>query len=106
MKIITNKSMEACTSHITENDSKLLDMDFVPLSVYKYEYGWFIHVNEESNYVEPLRAELEGPEGTYKKDQFSEAFMALMRLAKENKCKFLQLDCDGTEYPDLPKYSW
>ena len=103
MKIITNKSMEACTCHITENDSKLLDMDVVPLSAYKYEYGWFVYVDENADYTKPLAIE----EGLFNKNpQFSAAFMELMKLAQKNKCKFLQLDCDGMGYPDIPAFVW
>jgi len=29
-----------------------------------------------------------------------------MELARKSGCKFLQLDCDGIEYDDLPKFDW
>jgi hypothetical protein len=30
----------------------------------------------------------------------------LLEIARGNSCKFLQLDCDGVEYDDLPTFSW
>ena len=37
---------------------------------------------------------------------FSDALYNLLSLARKNGCKYLQLDCDGVEYDDLPTFKW
>lgn len=37
---------------------------------------------------------------------YSDAFANLLTLARQSGCKYLQLDCDGIEYADLPTFDW
>jgi hypothetical protein len=49
------------------------------------------------------------PEDFYsslEKEGYSKAFVELLKLAKANGCKFLQLDGDGIQYDDLPSFEW
>lgn len=102
-KPIITKVMEASTGHITEKDNKLLNSSCIflekgkdfsnPILHYKYEEGSFIYVPQF--FKRPLK------EYGYSKD-----FINLMRLAHENKCKYLQLDRDALIYPELPQFDW
>jgi len=92
------KNFEASTGHITKRDAELLDKDDCPLTVYKYEYGWFVYT---------------GGDWFTKKDKenilaygHSEAIYNLLVLASKNECKFLALDADGFVYADLPTFDW
>lgn len=89
---------EVSTAHITENDDNIMNRDDCPVSAYKYEYGYFVYTGAGSYTEEDFRA--------FAKAGLSEAFIALVRLALKNGCKFLCLDCDGFVYDDLPKFDW
>ena len=93
------KCFEACTSHISKEDDKLLKRDDCPVSCYNYEYGCLVYTGYPDEHSE-YSAE------TLKKAGFTEAFANLVVLAQKSECKFLQLDCDGVEYEDLPTFSW
>ena len=37
------KCLDVSTAHITEKDNELLGQEDIAVSVYVYEYGWFIY---------------------------------------------------------------
>jgi hypothetical protein len=37
---------------------------------------------------------------------FSGEFINLVKIAHENDCKYIQIDCDGLRYKDLPAFDW
>jgi hypothetical protein len=95
-KPVIVKSFEAWTGHITKEDNALLKREDCPLSIYHYEYGCFIYSGDLKGY--DSRA--------LKNYGFSSSFVSLMEITRGHSCKFLQLDCEGAEYEDLPKFSW
>ena len=96
------KAFESSTCHITEEDNNKLMSDDCELVVYPYQgsgiqYGMLV-------FADPETAERDFSE---LKDQgFSDALIKLLQIAYAEGCKFLQLDCDGTTYPELPQYDW
>ncbi len=63
------------------------------LSVYEKEgYGFFIFIPDE----EQFQSNHEIPED----------LKNCMRVASDNGCKWLCLDCDGPEHEDLMEYEW
>lgn len=107
----TVKIFEACTSHITKQDDQLLKReDLAALAVYEVKsslgvhYGYLIYtgVEEGSSVVEDNSFSMD----SLRKAGFSEAIINLLDIARKKECKFLQLDCDGVEYDDLPTFNW
>lgn len=104
------KVFEASTSHITQKDDQLLKREnLCTVSAYEIKgggilYGFLVYTSleENSSIVESGIPD----EAALKAEGFSDAFINLLKLAKKNGCKFLQLDCDGVEYEDLPKFNW
>lgn len=105
------KVFEASTCHITEEDDKLLRQDGQSeLSVYdikggEVQYGYLIYTGLDNG------TSVDEQNPSFTKDSlktagFSDALVNLLSLAKKSGCKFLQLDCDGVEYEDLPKFNW
>ena len=89
------KNLDVSTAHITKEDSELLNQKRIQnlLIVYPYREGYFIYVPEYD--LTQL-----------KKTGFSKAFINLMKQTAKAGCKYLQLDCDGMTYDDLPTYNW
>jgi hypothetical protein len=96
---------EACTSHISEQDEANLKRDSndtahnPSLIIYPFEYGYFVFSDLPADEVEDIHRSLLEKEG------YSKEFIQLLKLARQNGCKFLQLDGDGIEYEDLPTFT-
>ena len=95
------KSLDISTGHLTQLDSVRLDNancrvnDGNPITVYKYEEGYFVHISEEeTDYL--AMAEY----------GYSEQFRTILRRARDLKCKYVQFDADGIQYDDLETFSW
>lgn len=107
------KVFEASSCHITQEDDALLQReDLSSLATYKVKggdtlYGFLIYTGlEDTSIVEDTRVSDMANTNWVKAEGFSDAFINLLKLAKKNGCKFLQLDCGGVEYEDLPKFEW
>jgi len=104
------KVLEACTSHITEQDNRLLKReDLADLAVYdikggKVQFGFLIYTGLEEG--TSVQEEQSFTQESLKAAGFSDALYNLLSLARKAGCKFLQLDCDGVEYDDLPTFDW
>lgn len=91
---------EASTGHITAKDNALLtEEDNSTLVIYRYEFGYFIFVDVDIDLGQDTFTSLEA-------EGYSPELVKLIRRAIQHKCKFLQLDCDGAEYADLPTFIW
>lgn len=100
--------LDVSTCHISPKDAQLLkecaeNEDVVTsqnnaLIIHEYTEGCDVFVSEEiydKKYQEALI-----------RDGYSKAFVDLLRLAKKFGCNYLKLDRDGTEYDDLPQFTW
>jgi len=95
------KSLVVSTAHISEQDKDHLETEAETntaptLVVYKYEYGYIIFVGSS---IEEIIDD--GLTETY-----SLALCNLIKLAKDNGCTYLKLDCDGIIYEDLKTFDW
>jgi hypothetical protein len=98
------KCLDISTAHLTMDEVKLLDeascscafmKAMNPVTVHKYEEGYFVHVpTETSTYL------------TIAKFGYGKQFVDILRRAKELGCTYVQFDGDGTQYNDLQTYSW
>lgn len=89
------RCLTIATSHITEEtDAKLCEPNWcgtMGLSVYdKEDYGYWIWCDIDTETIARLPEDLR----------------ACIKLAKENNCDWLCLDCDGCEVDGLPTYVW
>ena len=101
------KCFEASTIHITKQDDALLNReDLSAFAIYvvkggSISYGYLVYTGMDDDLENWL-----GTKKIAEEAGFSQAFTALIDLARQSGCKFLQLDCDGVEYDDLPKFNW
>ena len=91
------KVLTISTAHITEEtDRKLQDKSEVNnmcISVYdKAEYGYWI-------YIDPY-------DRLMCHENIPEDLLNCIKLARQNDCRWLCLDCDGEEVSELPTYDW
>ena len=103
------KVFDVSTNHISKRDDEIIlatshafkegDVACTDLIVYEYEEGCFIFAAIEDDVVEDFYTTLEG-------QGLSHEFIALLRLAKQFGCKYLQLDRDGEIYDNLPTFNW
>jgi hypothetical protein len=94
MNLEINKEIVFSSSHISKSDNTNLLLnyndDFI---LYQYEYGFRIYVSEDLD-KKCLSVEM------------SNAFWKLVKIAKDNGCKWLLLDCDGQTYKELEQFTW
>ena len=98
MKLDITRCLTIATSHITEETETNLRNDLwccqMEISVYeKCEYGYWIWCNN---------IDLSGESFA----RLPKDLRACVKLAKENNCEWLCLDCDGCEVESLPTYMW
>lgn len=87
------KYLDCSTGHIKWEDSKLLPLDYSPLTCYSYEYGMFVYTGEV---VEEASI----------KFGFSQALLDLLKIGAKHQCNFVRFDADGQEYSELPSFPW
>jgi len=102
----TIKVMEISTCHITKEDNEIL-RKFVdvgpedhPQVIMAYEHGFMVsswhNFNDNPEKLEEKLLEL----------GHSPAYINLVRVAFDAGCKWLNLDCDSSDYSWLPSYEW
>jgi len=100
-----NKELVVSTTHITEEDARLLEriLGRGPVMGHHTDFGWVIwaqclqHMDEEEKVAWRSDVALTG---------MSEAFMDLVFRANDMGCKWLHLDSDGPVYEGLPMFEW
>ncbi|MGO9014670.1 MAG: hypothetical protein ACLQF0_06785 [Dissulfurispiraceae bacterium] len=103
-----NKILTVSTGHVTQQDmAKLKDRGpFNPVVTYPFEYGAFVWVPSFSTNENQDKKEMREAFNGMRQAGYSGAFRRLLSLAKEQGCRYLQLDCDGEYIPDLKTFSW
>lgn len=98
MKIKYFKTMDISTIHITLDDSRILEQhdNLGHPVIINYGYGYIVHVPKDE----------ELPIKEYQKKKLSAAFINIMKIAKEKKMDYVNIDRDGEEYDKLIKYNW
>jgi len=92
------RTLVLSTSHITEEDSRLLNPDVGCLAIIDSGYGWFIRIPDKDGF--------EGLAEQLKENGLSACVFALMQLADSHNCNWLHLDSDGPVIDSLPQHHW
>lgn len=92
--------MDTSTAHLPESDRILLPDDITerhcPLTVYPFEYGWWIHVPDKEIWPDK--------KSRLKESGFSPAIAKLIEKAQSLNCRFISLDCDAEKFDDLEDF--
>jgi hypothetical protein len=98
--------VELATSHITQEDSILLDrvcdgyQEWVLARIERHEYGWFVFVCSEPAFLIDAIASL-------RRAGFSNEFVNIFELASaEPDVVLINFDSDGQEVEGLPMFDW
>lgn len=88
------------TAHITEEDMKRLNLrkatsDTI-LILNSFDYGVSVYVG---SHEEPAWE-------TAKTEGFSSGLQNMLKLALDNDCRYLKLDCDGPTVEGYKTYNW
>ena len=106
MKLDIDKVLNLSTIHITEDDNIILTQiteDGHPEAgwVISTDYGFMIFVPPGGN-TEEVAEHVHG----FKQVGMSNAFIDLYKLAAEQQCTWLRLDCDIPEVDGLQIFDW
>lgn len=89
------KVLDISTNHMSREDVDNLDQEvaggMAPVYVLK-EYGWLIYVGEIND--------------NWPGEQWSEAFLNVLKLAADLGCDYVRWDRDGLIYDELPFFDW
>ena len=83
------------TAHISEKTAQLMDKDQLPFTVWKSDYGYFMHVWVPYN---------QHPSGVY--DKMPDDLKTVMTYVWSKGARYLLLDRDGEKHKELPIYDW
>ncbi len=91
MNLEIEKTLVVTTGHIQYSTTKWMDDEKnASVSVDAYEYGWRVYVGSDFT-----------PDPHIPPDLY-----VLMKLAHDNGCKWLRLDCDGDELDGFQMFDW
>lgn len=96
MKFEINKELVLSTAHVKESTlNGCFNEDYIKQYDYSTdEYGVRLHVSMSLSDFEDSGI------------PFPSELVNLLKIAKENDCKWLVLDCDGDEVEGLPTFDW
>lgn len=103
------KVLDIGIGHVRATDNALLrehvgdDEDF-PVTILEYHYGFLISAWHHSDGCDPF--EVSEFEKNFLEVGFSKDLLALLKLAGEAGCLWLQLDQDGETVDGLPVFTW
>ena len=93
------------TVHISVKDVQLFESDVIfikrqpihnPVSAYKFEYGFLVHVSHEDFPTIQTLTEY----------GYTGSFCQILDNARSLKCGWIKFDADGMTYDDLKQYEW
>ena len=96
--------LDLSTRYMTQNDAELLFAlingdDAGDLVVNAHPHGWFVHVEQDADRLAELSQ-------TLRKVGYSEAFINLLRYARERECWWINFDSGGEDEDGLPTFDW
>lgn len=102
------KTLVMSTGHVTEQDMNLLkDPESYPYTQIDAGYGFLLYI--VTDMVIPVEQSVEficDGHYTEKLVAFSRDFRRLLKIAQDNDCQWLHLDCDGNIHEELPVHDW
>jgi len=108
MELEIEKSLVASTGHVKKSDMDLLEQEnSYPYTVHNTEYGAMVYITKDMTIpVEQSVEFITDGQDIEKLVAFSRNFRRLLKLAKDNDCTWLRLDCDGSEIEGLELLEW
>jgi hypothetical protein len=97
-----SKHLIISTIHISPNDVELLrifDRNGQGIVADEYPYGYRVHCFIEDGLHDVIKTNLI-------EKGFSKEFVAIMFIAHELECDWVDFDQDGPEYPELFQFEW
>jgi len=108
MELEIEKSLVVSTAHVKQSDMELLEVEnSYPYTVHNTEYGAMVYIVKDM--LIPVEQSIEficDGHDLEKLVAFSRDFRRLLRLAQQNDCTWLRLDCDGSEIENLVIHKW
>jgi hypothetical protein len=83
-----DRMLTCCSSHVTQEDSEILEIPNGELVSHPYEYGWLVWT------------------GNGFRPELSEAANKLLDFARKHGCEWLRIDGDGPTIDNLETFSW
>ncbi len=93
--------LDISTAHVTARDSEILGSlpnHVLPVTVTEHGYGYFVRFSEDVPMEEIAEKSRELG--------LSDAFVGVLRYAKERRCFLINLDADAEQADDLPAHDW
>ena len=98
MELEIEKSLVISTSHVQPKDMELLKQEnFYPYTVHNTEYGAMVYIVKDM--LIPVEQSIDFICDGHDLEvllSFSKDFRRMLRLAQQNDCTWLRLDCDGS----------
>jgi hypothetical protein len=94
--------LDASTAHITEQDDKLLREGVSGVIYYELSGGGYLIWVSPKEHPD-MSAELDKQ---VKRAGLSDAFLGLIRYARQNWCDYIKLDGNGMKIEELPTFNW
>ena len=108
MDLEIEKALVVSTSHVKQEDMELLEIgNSYPYTVLNNDYGAMIYIVKSM--VIPVEQSVEFICDSHESEKlvaFSRDFRRVLRLAQQNDCTWLRLDCDGSEIEGYPINQW
>lgn len=95
------KFLDLSTAHMTETDSKILEMQPKSMTVISYEEGFFVYTGPR-DCAGDTNEFIEDMEG----NALSDAFQKVMLYARDLDCAYVCFDRDAGQHPDFEVFDW
>lgn len=99
------RTLSVCSSHITENDSRILSDSYSAGQVMEHENGWILWVPYDE-YGFPNFNAIQTYVGRFLEAGLSHGFCHVFRLAVNLECMLINISGTGKEWSGLAKHDW
>lgn len=93
--------LDVSTAHMTARDNEILASvpnHMLPVTVTEHEYGYFVQFSED--------VPMEDISEQSRAAGLSDAFVGVLRYARERHCFLINLDADAEQVDNLPAHDW
>jgi len=108
MELEIEKSLVISTAHVKLGDMELLEQqDSYPYTVHLTEYGAMVYIVKDM--IIPVEQSIDFICDGHDIETllaFSKDFRIMLRLAQQEDCTWLRLDCDGSEVEGFHLNEW
>ena len=108
MGLEIERSLVVSTGHVLQSDMELLEQEnSYPYTIHTTEYGAMVYIVKDM--LIPTEQSVEficDGHDIEKLVAFSRDFRRMLKLAQDNDCTWLRLDCDGSEVEGYHINDW